>query len=288
MSGFEILWVFVFLAALQPVVRQRMLEAWRHRLIAKLEKDRGGRMILLVHRQESMSLLGFPILRFIDLQDSEAIVHALQMTDPDVPVDLVLHTPGGLALSASQIARAIKQRTAKVTVFVPHYAMSGGTLIALAADEIVMCRHSVLGPVDPQIGKYPAASLLKVVGQKPVAEIDDETLILADQAGKAVCQLEALVAEVMAGTYEEETVSRLSKMLTQGTWTHDYPITCEEALGLGLRVSTDMPADVLELMTYYPQPMRRIPSVEVGEAPIRRTKKPPPQAPRGSGGTYAA
>lgn len=284
MSAFELLWIFLALAALQPVLRQRLLESWRRRLIAKLERERRGRMILLVHRQESMSFLGFPLLRFIDLQDSEAIIHALQVTAPDVPIDLVLHTPGGLALSASQIARAIKQHPAKVTVFVPHYAMSGGTLIALAADEIVMCPHSVLGPVDPQVGKFPAASLLKVVNDKPIAEIDDETLILADQAHKAVRQFEALVAEVMAGTYAEETVSRLSKLLTQGTWTHDYPITCEEALGLGLRVSTDMPADVLELMTYYPQPMRRTPSVEVGESPVGPSRKPSSPSRRGSSG----
>jgi len=273
MSGMDLLWAFLFLAALQPMLRQRLLETWRRRLIAKIERERGSRLILLVHRQESMSLLGFPLIRFIDLHDSETIIHALQLTDPDIPIDLVLHTPGGLVLSASQIARAIKQRKGKVTVFVPHFAMSGGTLIALAADEIVMCAHSVLGPVDPQIGKFPAASLLRVVQQKPIAEIDDETLIFADQAEKAVRQLEAMVAEVMAGTYDAETVSHLSKLLTQGTWTHDYPITCEEASRLGLHVRTDMPAELLELMTYFPQPIRRVPSVEVGDEPLRREKR---------------
>jgi len=274
MSGMDLFWGLVFLAALQPMLRQRLLESWRRRLIAKMERERGSRLILLVHRQESMSLLGVPLIRFIDLQDSETIIHALQLTEPNIPIDLVLHTPGGLVLSASQIARAIKQHKGKVTVFVPHFAMSGGTLIALAADEIVMCPHSVLGPVDPQIGKYPAASLLKVVQQKPVAEIDDETLIFADQAEKAVRQVEAMVAEVMAHTYDSETVARLSKLLTQGTWTHDYPITCEEATRLGLRVSTDMPPALLELMTYFPQPVRRVPSVEVGDEPLRRDRRP--------------
>lgn len=276
MSGSDLLWGLFLLAALQPLLRQRFLEAARRRAIAAIERTRGSRMILLVHRQESMSLLGFPLIRFIDLQDSEAIIHALQRTDPDVPIDLVLHTPGGLVLSASQIARAIKHRKGKVTVFVPHYAMSGGTLIALAADEIVMCPHSVLGPVDPQIGNFPAASLLAVVEKKPVADIDDETLVLADQAAKAMRQLEALVAEVMSGTYDEATVTHLSRLLTQGTWTHDYPITCDEASRLGLRVSTAMPPEVLDLMTLFPQPVRRTPSVEVGDEPLRRSPKPGP------------
>ncbi len=272
----DLVWGLLLVVALQPVFRQRMLESWRRRLIARIERQRGTRLILLVHRQESMTLLGIPLVRFIDLHDSETIIHALHLTDPEVPVDLVLHTPGGLVLSASQIARAIKQRKGKVTVFVPHFAMSGGTLIALAADEIVMCPHSVLGPVDPQIGKFPAASLLKVVQQKPIAEIDDETLILADQAEKAVRQLEAMVAEVMSETYCPEVVERLSKLLTQGTWTHDYPITCDEAAQLGLHVNREMPAEVLELMTYFPQPVRRVPSVEVGDEPTRRKPTGPP------------
>ena len=55
--------------------------------------------------------------------------------------------------------------------------MSGGTLIALAADEIVMSEYAVLGPVDPQLGEYPAASILKAVAKKPVAETEDKTLI---------------------------------------------------------------------------------------------------------------
>ncbi len=179
MSINDLFWLFFVFTALQPVLRQRMLEAMRTRKIAQLERQRSSRVILLVHRQETMRLLGFPLMRYIDIGDSEEVLRAIHMTDDDVPLDIVLHTPGGLVLAALQIARAIRGHKAKVTVFVPHYAMSGGTLISLAADEIVMCEHAVLGPIDPQLGQSPAASLLKVVEQKPVAEIDDQTLILA-------------------------------------------------------------------------------------------------------------
>jgi ClpP class serine protease len=184
MSFIDIFWIFFMLSALQPVLHQRMLEAMRMRKIASLERKRSSRVILLVHRQETMRLLGFPIMRYIDVDDSEEVLRAIQMTDDDVPLDIILHTPGGLVLAALQIARAIRGHKAKVTVFVPHYAMSGGTLICLAAQEIVMSRHAVLGPIDPQLDRFPAASLLKVVEQKPIAEIDDETLIMADVARK--------------------------------------------------------------------------------------------------------
>jgi ClpP class serine protease len=134
--------------------------------ISQIESERKSRVILLVHRQETMRFLGFPIARYIDIDDSEDVMRAIQMTDADMPIDLVLHTPGGLVLAALQIAKAVREHKAKVTVFVPHYAMSGGTLIALAADEIVISEHSVLGPIDPQLGNSPAASLIKVVADK--------------------------------------------------------------------------------------------------------------------------
>src|SRR3977135_23308 len=189
MSFSDLFWLFFVFTALQPVLRQRMLEAMRTRKIAQLERKRSSRVILLVHRQETMRLLGFPLMRYIDISDSEEVLRAIHMTDDDVPLDIVLHTPGGLVLAALQIARAIGAHKAKVTVFVPHYAMSGGTLIALAANEIVMCHHSVLGPIDPQLGQTPAASLLKVIEQKPIAEIDDQTLVMADVGRKAIAQV---------------------------------------------------------------------------------------------------
>src|ERR1700694_2067692 len=223
----DIFWLFFMLSALQPIIKQKLLEASRKRLISLIERERKSRIVLLVHRQETMSLLGFPVFRYIDINDSEDVIRAIHLTDPEIPLDLVLHTPGGLVLAATQIARAVFKHKGKVTVFVPHHAMSGGTLIALAADEIVMCEHAVLGPVDPQLGEYPAASILKVARQKPIAEVDDKTVILADPAEKAVAQMQYEVGELLADKYPGEEAKELAKLLTSGTWTHDYPITYE-------------------------------------------------------------
>jgi ClpP class serine protease len=256
MSFNDLFWLFFVFTALQPVLRQRMLEAMRTRKIAQLERQRSSRVILLVHRQETMRLLGFPLMRYIDIGDSEEVLRAIHMTDDDVPLDIVLHTPGGLVLAALQIARAIRGHKGKVTVFVPHYAMSGGTLISLAADEIVMCEHAVLGPIDPQLGQSPAASLLKVVEQKPVAEIDDQTLILADVGRKAIAQVKQAARELLDRRLPADQAEALAEKLSTGTWTHDCPIWASVAKELGLPVSTDMPNEVLELMALYPQPVR--------------------------------
>lgn len=267
MSGLELLWLLFLVVALQPVLRQRILQIRRRQRIAAIEAKRRSRLILLVHRQETMSLLGFPLVRYIDVDDAEQIIRAIEMTDAQVPIDLVLHTPGGLALASLQIARAIHGRKGRVTVFVPHYAMSGGTMIALAADEIVMSQHAVLGPVDPQVGQYPAASLLSLLRMKPIKEISDETLILADQAAKAVHQVQTQVRELLDDKLPAEEAVKLSELLTQGTWTHDHPITFEEAKSIGLSVSADIPREILELMDFFPQPVRRTPSVAYSPEP---------------------
>ncbi|HXG20717.1 MAG TPA: hypothetical protein VNN62_16785 [Methylomirabilota bacterium] len=262
MGLMDLFWVFFMVSALQPILKQKLLESARYRMIARLEQRRGSRVILLVHRQETMSFLGFPVFRYIDVNDSEEVLHAIQLTDPELPLDLILHTPGGLALASLQIARALRDHKGKVTAFVPHYAMSGGTLIALAADEIVMCTHSVLGPVDPQLGQYPAASILSVLEKKPIAEIEDQTLILADQARKAIAQMRESVGDLLNDRYPADKAEQLARLLSEGTWTHDHPITWQKARELGLPVSTEMPPEVLHLMQLFPQPVRRTPAVE--------------------------
>jgi ClpP class serine protease len=278
MSIGEIFWIFIMLTALQPLIRQRWLEASRARLLRRIQQARGTRVITLVHRQETMSLLGFPLLRYIDVDDSEQVIRAIHLAGDEVPLDLVLHTPGGLALASVQIAHALAHHTGKVTVFVPHYAMSGGTLIALAADEIVMSEHAALGPLDPQLGTHPAASLRRVVEKKPIEELDDETLILADQAEMAIRQLRETVTELLAPRLEPEAREELAAALTEGHWTHDYPILPEVARSMGLPVQTAMPAEVLELMALYPQPTRGRPTVEYLPQPRHAPPRGRPEA----------
>lgn len=271
----SLIWLIILLSMLQPMVQQRMLEATRQRLIRKIERERQSRVILMIHRQETMSFFGFPIMRYITIEDAERVIRAIQLTDPDVPIDFVVHTPGGLVLASLQIARALARHKAPVRVIVPHYAMSGGTLIALAADEIVMGEHAVLGPVDPQIGQYPAASILKAVEKKDVNKLDDQTLILSDLSEKAIQQVRRAVFELLTakGTLPEEKAEKLAEILSTGRWTHDYPISADEARALGLPVNTEVPHDFFELLTLYPQPIQQAPTVEY--LPDRRRFTPP-------------
>ncbi len=269
MNFTDIFWIFLIIVAIQPVIRQRMLEAARVRLMRKVEELRGSRVIALIHRQETMSLLGFPLARYIDIHDSEEVLRAIKLTDPDMPIDLVLHTPGGLVLAAEQIAMALCRHPAKVTAFVPHYAMSGGTLIALAADEIVLDENAVLGPVDPQIGQWPAASILKVLQHKDINKTDDETLIMGDVSLKAMAQVRQSVTQILAKRGKVKNAEAVAEKLTSGRWTHDYPIMVDELKEMGLPVSTDVPKEIYQLMNLFPQAISQRPSVMYIPTPYR-------------------
>lgn len=262
---FSLFWILFALQIFVPLLQRWMLQVRRQRAIRELELRRGTRVITMLHRQETMSFLGFPIARFIDIEDSEQVLRAIRLTQEDVPIDLVLHTPGGLVLASEQIAQALKRHRGDVTVFVPHYAMSGGTLVALAADKIVMDPNAVVGPVDPQLGSqqgaFPAASILAAL-ELPNPNRDDQTLILGDVARKALRQVKETVVKLLLEHHSREEAERIADALSSGQWTHDYPIDVEEAGKLGLDVSTEMPREIYELMELYPQAGQRRPGVE--------------------------
>lgn len=275
-----LLFFLLSLQALVPFLQRRMLEYRRRTAIRVLEIKRRSRVITMIHRQEAVSFLGFRLARYIDIEDSEQVLRAIRMTPPDMPIDLILHTPGGLVLAAEQIACALKRHKGKVTVFVPHYAMSGGTLIALAADEIVMDPNAVLGPVDPQLstgqGYIPAASVLRAF-EVPNPNREDQTLILGDIAKKAIEQVYRTVYSLLCDKLPETQAQQAAHILSEGHWTHDYPITVEELRQMGLPVSEDMPKEVYELMDLYPQAVQRRPGVEFIPVPYVPSSGPSPR-----------
>ena len=254
-------WVVLAFVAAQPFCGTARVAAQRAALLDQFQSQRNSRVIAMIHRQETVSLLGVPVSAFIDIEDSEAVLRAIRLTPPNQPIDLILHTPGGLVLAAEQIAHALINHSGTITVFVPHYAMSGGTLLALTADQIVMDPNAVLGPVDPQIDDMPAASIVKVVAAKPLAQISDDMLVRADVAQKARVQTATFVEQVLLKRLPKERAVALATILSEGRWTHDAPILVETARQLGLPVSTDMPPLIYDLMDLYPQADSLRPSV---------------------------
>jgi ClpP class serine protease len=253
----SLLWIFIAIALLQAPLAARWYVVRRAQAIRAIEKLHGTRVITMIHRQEKRSLFGFAVSRHIDLEDAQTIIAAIKDTPEDMPIDFVIHTPGGLVLAAMQIARAVEAHKAKVTVYVPVYAMSGGTLIALAADKIVLGEFSVLGPIDPQIAGLPAASIVKARDSKPIDGVFDLTLVLADVAEKALVQVKQGAVELLTPRMEQSAAEALAAKLAGGHWTHDYALTASEARALGLPVKVGMPPEVMQLMRLYPQPIQQ-------------------------------
>jgi ClpP class serine protease len=281
MDPFSLLWLFFVLASLQPAVTRQLLLLQRRRALAVISDRQEATVITLIHRQESLSLLGFPIVRYIDIDDAESVLRAIRETPSERNIEIILHSPGGLVIAAQQIAGALADHDGRVTAVVPHYAMSGATLIALAADEIVLDEHAALGPVDPQLGQYPAASI--VAATEHPGDHEDKTLIMADVGRKALVQVEGFVGRLLERRLPADRAREAARLLATGVWTHDHPLQVPELTALGLPIRVGVPVLERDLMSLYPQPRGRTPAVEYvapppgPSIPFRREGPPTPR-----------
>lgn len=214
-------------------------------LIREIEHERGSRVITLIHRKEPWTKSGDE--PEIVLEDSEVILQEVRETPPDVPIDFILHTPGGLAFSADMMAMALKYHKAKVTVMVPFYAFSSGTYIALAADEIVMEKYSSLAPVEPQIDEMPAASIMSILKRKPIEVIADRTILLAESARMETENAKEFVKWLLLDKMSEEKASQVANFLVGGVMATTTPITLDVARAIGLNVAEGVPEKVHQL-----------------------------------------
>jgi len=232
----------------RPTTKAEIL-AWRSSIIEDLERERGTKVITMIHKKELWTEPGES--PEIGIEDTEKVLMQLRKTPPDKPVDLIIHTPGGYALAAQMMAMAIKFHPAKVTVMVPFYAMSGGSMMSLAASEIRMEKYSVLGPVDPQIptpdGMWPAGSLATLVKTKPIQAIADRMVILAEAANLEIENAKAFVMWLLEGKMDKEQADRVADFLARGYMSHATPITLDVARGIGLNVVEGIPDQVYEL-----------------------------------------
>ena len=220
------------------------IQSERAAILGRLESERGSRALTLIHRREPWSDENGG---HITIEDSEALVAQIRRTPPDRSIDLILHTPGGVALAAEMIAMAVKKHPAPVTAIVPFYAMSGGSLIVLAADEILMEKESILGPVDPQVGGFPARSLITLPARKPIATISDEMVLLSEMAQRSVDQVKEFVKWLLDDKLTPKDREAVAIFLTGGYISHDTPIVLDVVRELGLPAKEGVPGEVYKL-----------------------------------------
>jgi ClpP class serine protease len=244
----NLLWLWMILGVtILPAVRNYLVGVRRRALIRRVEAGRGTKVITMIHRQGA-GLLGALFARYINLDDSEQLMKQFAEAG-DRPIDLVLHTPGGLVIAAEQIARVLQAHKAGVTVIVPQYAMSGGTFLAMAADLILMDKNAMLGPVDPQLNGLPASAYMRVVREKDKNAVQDDTFMMADMAEKATNQVRAAVYKLLEKKMGAERATEVATIMTDGRWTHDYPLHVEQLQEMGLPVSTEIPQEFWQLLS---------------------------------------
>lgn len=82
-----------------------------------------------------------------DIQGLMEVFYGLSGSD----LDLIIHSPGGSAEATESMVSYLRSKFTNIRVFVPQAAMSAATMLACAANKIVMGKHSSLGPIDPQM-----------------------------------------------------------------------------------------------------------------------------------------
>lgn len=224
------------------------IQSERFDILERLEAKRGSRALTLVHRREPWSEEAGG---FITIEDSETLVAQVRRTPAKKPIDLIIHTPGGIALAAEMIAMAVRKRPGSVTAIVPFYAMSGGSLIALAADEILMEKESILGPVDPQIQGFPARSLITLPVRKPIETISDQMVVLSEMAQRSLDQVREFVKWLLEDKLPPKDREAIAIFLTGGYISHDTPIVLDTVREFGLPAKEGIPEEVYELFGTY-------------------------------------
>ncbi len=228
-------------------VRAR-IQSERIDIIERMEAARGSRVLTLVHRREPW---GEGDGGFITIEDSEALVAQIRRTPANMAIDLIIHTPGGVALAAEMIAMAVKRHPGKVRAIVPFYAMSGGSMIALAAHEVLMEKESILGPLDPQIDGMPSRSLITLPARKPIQTISDQMVVLSEVAQRSVDQVKEIVKWLLEDKMAPKDRDAVAVFLTGGYLSHDTPIVPRVLRELGLNVREEIPNEVYELFRTY-------------------------------------
>ena len=250
----DIFWVIFALFFIYPFIVQWMMDRRKSLYLRVLGRKEKAQIIALVHAPSRFSLLGLPFFKMIDMSDMEDVLDAIRLTPKNKPIDLILHVTGGMVLTCAQIARALKAHPARTRVIIPYYAMSGGTLISLGADEIVMAPTAILGPVDPQLLTFKgpvSLNALERVARSKGKNAQDDTLMLASLAQEATKQIHDILVDLISDKVGKAKADKIAVYLTKGDKTHDYPITPDEAKKLGLNVTVGIRPEIYKLMDVY-------------------------------------
>lgn len=227
-----------------PLISQGIKVAVIRHHLKLLYKGTFRRAILINHNTQD-----FLNVQMISMKTMYALAKALTKLKGE-PFDLILNTPGGEVYATQLISRLIQGYPGEVRAVIPMMAASGGTLLALSCDRLVMAPTAVLGPVDPQLGPFwaggSAASWKEVIKEKG-KESNDSTFQYSFIGKKVTDTLCGIIESLLLKHHMTDVrkALKLSKLLTDGSLEHIYQFDYHRLRGSGVRVDLLEPDSVL-------------------------------------------
>jgi hypothetical protein len=123
----------------------------RRKYLAALNQKTGRNTILYATRWTQPNFSIDPELLSITVQDIQGLMEVLHGLERSKKLDLILHSPGGSAEATEAFVSYLRTKFDDIRVIIPQAAMSAATMLACAANKIVMGKHSSIGPIDPQM-----------------------------------------------------------------------------------------------------------------------------------------
>lgn len=239
-SAFIIIWLGSIY--LKPIVMQ----AYVRFALYKFKKVTGRNYIIIKHTQQALFSSSM-----IDSDTLHSVETAIQ-SFKGKPFDIILHTPGGVIFYTQLLAKIIKESSTPVRCFVPYYAMSGGTMLALSCSEIFMGSLACLGPVDPQLGSlfgYGSARSWREVVLRKGRRAGDAAIQYAFMGDQYTKTLKENLRYALTGKIADpEQMEAALDYLTSGTIEHGYQISPLKLAEFGIHVNMIDP-EIQKLIT---------------------------------------
>lgn len=146
--------------------------------LSRIGELRGDRHVILYATAFLQKPEAPPHVLQIHREDLNGFMAAIHGMDWRKNLSIVLHTPGGNPDAAETIVSYLRQKFQDIEVIVPAYAMSAGTMVALACNRIIMGRQSQLGPIDPSLGPHSALAVLDQFDQAKKDILEDQRMAM--------------------------------------------------------------------------------------------------------------
>ena len=191
-------------------------------------------------------------------EDMNGFMSAVHRMDKKKGLSLFLHTPGGLVSTTEGIGNYLRSVfDGNIECYVPHMAMSCGTLLAMACRKIYMGKHSCLGPIDPALGNYRADAVIEEFenAKRDIASNANLSLLWQPIISKypitflGECEKAKQLAEIVSRKWlrdgmlkgDKEASKKIDEIVSvfashKNSKMHDRHISPEEAAHVGLNV----------------------------------------------------